>query len=82
MLDRWSDPSQHVVRSVYRDRRHADAYGRIAVDRVYRSECACGWRSIEYHAATEDRCPVADALAERMARLRKPSERLEWTVTP
>ena len=87
MLDRWSDPSQHVVSVVYRDRK-VTIERQTFIDRDYRSLCQCGWRSIETPAAPSkpEPCPVAVALAERVARYRKPSERLEWNnyrmVTP
>ena len=82
MLDRWSDPSQHVVSVVYRDRR-VTVERQTFLDRDYRSVCQCGWRSIETPTPSVDRCPVGEALAERLNRLKRPGERIEWMeVTP
>jgi hypothetical protein len=78
MLDRWSNPASHVVRVVYWDRRVPTGRGTTTIDREYRTECACGWRSIETVSPSLDKCPVADALDERLRRMRRPTERIEW----
>jgi hypothetical protein len=79
MLDRWSTPEQHVVSVVYRDRKHPDGRGGIVIDREYRSVCLCVCRSIETTTPSADCCPVADALADRLKRLCRAGERIEWT---
>ena len=79
MLDRWSTPSQHVVTVMYRERRNPNGRGGIVIDREYRAVCVCGWRSIETATPSPaESCPVGVALAERLARLKKATERIEW----
>ena len=75
MLDRWTSEIMHTMSSVYREVK--DQEGRV-VDRVYRTVCLCGWRSLEWHKAALDSCPVGDALRERAKRVRKDGERLIW----
>lgn len=80
MLDRWTPFESHQVICVYREVK--DREGRV-VEKVYRTTCACGWRSIEYHAPFCDPCPVGQALTERAFRLKRDFERVEWKqVTP
>lgn len=74
MLDRWSAPDMHAVSSVYREVK--DREGRVT-ERIYRSMCECGWRSIEFHKATSDTCPVGEALQERARRLNR-GDRVIW----
>jgi hypothetical protein len=79
MLDRWSTPEGHVVRVVYWDRRLAIGNGRFTTERVFRSACRCGWRSIETLSPQfVDSCPVFWALDDRHKRIRKDTERIEW----
>lgn len=75
MLDRWTPEIMHITSSVYREVK--DREGRV-VDRIYRSVCICGWRSLEWHKAATDQCPVGDALRERAKRVKKDGERLTW----
>lgn len=77
MLDRWTPESMHVVVSKYREVKDRD--GRV-IERVYRSICLCGWRSIEYHKATDDVCPVGEALGERARRLSR-GDRVTWKLS-
>ena len=77
MLDRWSDPSQHVVSVVYRDRK-VTVERQTFIDREYRPACLCGWRGIEDVEPRPQSCPVGEALAERLNRLKRPGERVEW----
>lgn len=72
MLDRWTPPAMHMTTPMVRD---VVQHGQV-VDRIYRSVCLCGWRSLEYHAPTVDRCPVGQALTEREQRRQK--DRLVW----
>lgn len=75
MLDRWTPITTHTVTCVYREVK--DREGRV-VEKVYRSACSCGWRSIEFHKPILDPCPVYGALAERAHRLKRDGERIEW----
>lgn len=77
MLDRWTPEAMHVVVSKYREVK--DREGRV-IERIYRSFCRCGWRSIEFHKATEDICPVGEALLERARRLSR-GDRVTWLST-
>lgn len=80
MLDHWSNPAHHVVTIVYWDRRIPVGNGRTTIEREFREQCTCGYRSIEFMGAPKVmKCPVLDALEERLRRLRKPTERIEWT---
>lgn len=79
MLDHWSVPKYHVVTVVYWDRRVPIGNGRTTIEREFREVCTCGWRSIEYPGAHRvTKCPVLDALEDRLRRLRRPTERIEW----
>ena len=71
MLDRWSTPEQHKVSTYYRERLIPDGAGGYDKERDYRSVCSCGWRSIEFIKPFADRCPVLDALQERIRRAAK-----------
>jgi hypothetical protein len=77
MLDRWSAPTAHAVSIVYRDRRVV-LQRQTFMDRDYRAVCTCGWRSIETPTPVLERCPLGEALDDRMRRIKRPGERLEW----
>ena len=73
MLDRWTPAVMHTVAVHYREVVERG----VVVGRMYRAICRCGWRAIEYHAPTVERCPVGDALHERAKRLNR-GERVVW----
>jgi hypothetical protein len=75
MLDRWTPPVMHSVSVVYREVK--DREQRV-IEKVFRSVCLCGWRSLEFHKPADDRCPVGEALLERERRKRKDGERVTW----
>ena len=76
MLDRWSPPSSHRVRVVYCEHHVPDS---LDVWRDYRTECACGWRSVpSAEAVILEPCPVGLALADRDRRKPTTFERVEW----
>ena len=75
MLDRWTPQAAHQVIAVCHERQ--DSTGRV-VDTLYRAECACGWRSREYHEKVVEPCPVLGALNERANRLKRDGDRTEW----
>ena len=80
MLDRWSTPEQHRVRTFVRVRQLPDGHGNLTTERDYRSVCSCGWRSIEFIKPFADRCPVLDALNERARRAATQGD--EWRPLP
>ena len=79
MLDRWTTPEQHIMTTVYRDRRVPNGRGGWTVDRDYREVCTCGYRSIEFVAPVHHACcPVLEALQDRARRLKRINERIDW----
>lgn len=85
MLDRWTPEVTHKTRQVYRvELRPAGPTASIdAKSRTwYRTECLCGWRSVEGPRPTPRelplKCPVLMALEVRARSLKKDSERIEW----